>query len=51
MLDPVVEWATAPGPPNLLFVVALLTAPHLWSRYVKRTVRELYEQRFGGDDA
>lgn len=51
MLAPVIEWATGSGPPNWVFVIALLTAPHTWSRYVTRAAREFYEQRFGGTDA
>jgi len=48
MIDPLLEWATRPGPPNWVFVVALLTAPHLWSRYVKRAASEYYQRYVGG---
>jgi len=27
------EWAASSGPPNALFVVALLTSPARWSRW------------------
>lgn len=47
MIEPALEWATAPGPPNWVFVVTLLTAPHLWSRYVKQAAQDVYAERFG----
>lgn len=50
MLAPAVEWATAHGPPNWLFAVALLTTPHQWSRYANRAIRQLYK-RYTGDTA
>jgi hypothetical protein len=47
MLESAIEWATRPGPPNWVFVVAILTAPKVWSKYIHRLARKLYEQRFG----
>jgi len=31
MIESATSWATATGPPNWLFVVALLTHPKVWS--------------------
>lgn len=39
------SWATSQGPPNWVFVVALLTAPHKWTDIIVSRVR----QRFGGE--
>lgn len=39
----VVEWATASGPPNWVFVLAVLTSPVVWSRWAVQFARE----RFG----
>jgi len=47
LITPLLDWATAHGPPNWTFVVAILTAPHLWSRYIKKVARDLYAERFG----
>lgn len=44
MIDPAVEWATANGPPNWVFVVALLSAPHLWAAQIKDRVTPLLDQ-------
>ena len=40
MLEPAVEWARASGPPNWLFVLALLTAPRQWSTVAVDTIQE-----------
>ena len=45
-IESLVDWATRPGPPNWIFIVALLSTPHLWSRYVKDAAKEFYEKRF-----
>ena len=47
MLEPAIDWATRAGPPNWVFVVALLSAPHLWSRYVKRAAKDVYARYLG----
>lgn len=38
-------WATSSGPPNWVFVVALLTSPSRWTSLVMTQLK----QRFGGD--
>lgn len=48
LLGELVAWAAADGPPNWAFAVALLSTPHLWSRYVKRVATRLYERYTGG---
>jgi hypothetical protein len=40
-----VEWLTRPGPPNWVFLLALLTAPAYWSEKAMRRVSELLEKR------
>lgn len=47
LLAPVFDWATDAGPPNWAFVVALLSSPHLWSRYVKRAAEQAYARYTG----
>lgn len=49
LLEPLLEWATKPGPPNWVFVVAILTAPHLWTKYIKEALRDAYNSRFGDE--
>lgn len=43
-----VEWAAKPGPPNAVFVLALLTAPWLWADYAKRAGRRIINRFTGG---
>lgn len=43
LLAPAVEWAVQHGPPNWVFVVALLTRPAVWAKYVKKAVRHVYD--------
>lgn len=45
--EPAVQWATADGPPNWMFVLALLTTPAMWSR----RVTALAKRRLGGQEA
>lgn len=45
-----VEWATNPGPPNWVFVLALLTTPAYWSDKVRKWVGRLIDKRFGGGE-
>jgi len=45
--DPVaaaVEWAAAPGPPNWVFVMAIVTAPAYWSDTVRSRVGGLLDR-------
>lgn len=49
MIEPAVEWAQQPGPPNWVFVAALLSTPHLWAGYVKRGGRHLWNRYTGSD--
>jgi len=49
MIDSAVAWGLEPGPPNWIFVVALLSTPHLWSRYAKESASRLFERYLGGD--
>jgi len=44
VIDPTaaVEWATATGPPNWLFVLALLTHPKTWSGAAVQMVRRRF---------
>lgn len=44
LVEPAVSWATADGPPNWMFALALLTTPALWSRRATDAVK----RRFGG---
>lgn len=39
------EWAARAGPPNAVFVAALLTRPSTWTRKLV----ELVDSRFGSD--
>lgn len=48
LLQPLLDWATAHGPPNWVFIVAVLSSPHLWAQYVKRAANHLY-QRYTGE--
>lgn len=43
-IQPALDWATASGPPNWVFLVALLTAPHLWAKQIKNRVTPLIDQ-------
>lgn len=43
MIEPASTWAAQPGPPNGVFVLALLTAPKVWSTIAADAVRN----RFG----
>lgn len=45
MINPLIDWATSNGPPNWVFVAALLTSPHMWSQYVKQAASEFYDRR------
>jgi hypothetical protein len=45
-VDAALEWAVATGPPNWLFVVALLTRPSTWTS----TVVDAARSRLGGGD-
>ena len=40
MIDAAAEWAVATGPPNWMFVLALLTHPKVWSESAVRLVRD-----------
>ncbi|WP_158217306.1 hypothetical protein [Halorubrum sp. Ib24] len=40
MIDAAAEWAVATGPPNWMFVLALLTHPKVWSGAAVQTVRK-----------
>lgn len=42
MIDSLSEWAAEPNVPNVLFIIALLTSPKTWSRWVKRAVEEKF---------
>lgn len=42
-LEAAAQWAARPGPPNWVFVVALLTTAYRWSNFVVGTLR----RRFG----
>jgi len=45
--DPVAaaaEWAASPGPPNWVFVLAIVTAPAYWSESVRGRVRPLLDR-------
>jgi len=51
MTDPVaaaMDWLTAPGPPNWLFLLALLTAPAYWSDKVRSRVTPLLDTYLPG---
>ena len=50
LLDPLLDWATQPGPPNWAFIVALLTSPYLWTRYVKQAASDVYARYIGGGE-
>jgi len=39
LVDVAIEWAAARGPPNWMFVLALLTTPSRWSRTIVSVVR------------
>lgn len=41
MIEGAVAWMTQTGPPNWVFLVALLTAPHLWARRIKSRLTPL----------
>jgi len=43
-VDAAVAWLTAPGPPNWVFVLALLTAPAYWSEKVRKRVTPLLDR-------
>jgi hypothetical protein len=43
-----VEWAASPGPPNAVFLVAVLTAPWLWAGYAKDGAQRLLDRVTGG---
>lgn len=49
LLQPTLEWATATGLPNWVFIVALLTAPHLWARQIKNRVTPLIDRYLPGE--
>lgn len=36
-----VKWAAADGPPNAVFLIAVLTAPWLWAGYAKQAAKRL----------
>jgi len=46
MIDAAIDWAARSGPPNGVFVLALLTHASTWSRSAVRFARE----RIGLDD-
>ncbi len=39
-----VEWAASPGPPNWVFVMAIVTAPAYWSETARSRVRPLLDK-------
>jgi hypothetical protein len=39
LLGPVISWATEAGPPNWLFLLAVLTRPAVWSKSVVEAAR------------
>ncbi|WP_143103899.1 hypothetical protein [Halorubrum sodomense] len=49
MIDAAVEWAVAPGPPNWMFALALLTHPKVWSGEAVRAVRNRLGDGPAGD--
>ncbi len=44
VIQPALDWATAAGPPNWVFVLALLTAPHLWAKQIKDRLTPLLDE-------
>lgn len=44
VIQPAIDWATANGPPNWVFVLALLTAPHLWAKQIKDRLTPLVDR-------
>lgn len=47
MIESTTEWLSSTGVPNGLFVVALLTTPHKWSRWVVDYVESRLEKETG----
>ena len=39
-----IDWLAARGPPNWVFVLALITSPAAWSDAVRKRVRPLLER-------
>jgi len=48
LVQPATDWATANGPPNWVFVVALLTTPHLWASRISAVGTRLIDRYLGG---
>lgn len=44
LLGPAVDWLARPGPPNWVFIVALLTQAAYWSNSIKKRVAPLLDQ-------
>ena len=44
LVDAAVNWLASDGPPNWLFVLALLTAPAKWSRTAVSFVRSRLQE-------
>jgi len=45
-----VEWAAADGPPNAVFLIAVLTAPWLWADYAKQGAKRLLRRFVPGSE-
>lgn len=48
LLGPAVEWLGAPGPPNWMFLVALLTQAAYWSQRIRERVVPLLDSYLPG---
>lgn len=49
MIEAATEWAAASGPPNGVFLFAVLTSPAVWSRRAVQLLRERLGRRGEGD--
>lgn len=49
MIDGAVQWATDHGPPNWVFVVALLTHPTYWAKQFKARVQPVFDRYLPGE--
>jgi len=44
------EWAVSAGPPNWVFVLALITTPATWSNMVRKRIRPLLDRMLPGKE-
>jgi len=44
------EWAIAAGPPNWVFVLAVVTSPATWSNAVRKRLRPLLDRVLPGKE-